>query len=160
MTKENPMEREFQRIAEEISRGGGEFDDSGFADLPVPPNGFLADEEEEVEEIEVAIADLDIREELLEDGGLAYEATCYWPGSDETEGASVVHGETTHMLMEFKGQGQWQFTSSNLTPIELLVLLKNLTETIEDSLEELDEQWDGRLEELGGETPSAISTNN
>lgn len=153
------MDREFQRIAEEISRGGG-LDDSALADLPVPPHGFVDDEDEEIEEVEVAIADLDIRDELLEDGGLAYEATCYWPGSDETEDASVVHGETTHMLMEFKGDGQWQFTSSNLTPIELLVLLKNLSETIEDSLEELDEQWEGRLSELGGETPGAVSTSN
>lgn len=160
MSKESPMEREFQRIAEEISRGGSlDFPSEGesaFNNIVLPPNGFA---EDEAEEIEIELADLPIRDELLDDGGFSYEATCYWPGSDETVGASVTHGETTHALIEFKGDGQWEFTSSNLTPIELLAILKQISETIEENLEELDEQWDGRREELGT-TPPATPTNN
>lgn len=162
MSKDSPMEKEFQRIAEQIANGGGnDFDPAVFNNLPLPVNGFADDHDHgDDEEYEIALTDLPIRPELLDGGGLTFEATIFWPGSDETETASLTHGESTHALFEYKGDAQWQFTSSNLNPIELLAILKQLSETIEENLEELDEQWDARLEEIGGEIPAPIATDN
>lgn len=159
MSKDSPMDREFQRISEEILNGNPSFGSGdAFNDIALPTGDFLHDHDhDDDEEIEVELADLPIRDGLLDDGALSYEVTCYWPGPGEEDEVSITHGDSTHALVEFKGDGQWEFTSSNLTPIELVALLKHLAATVEENLEHLDEQWEARLEELGEVPPPVAS---
>lgn len=156
------MDREFRRISEEIMNGNPSFGTGDpLHEVAVPEGGFLHEhshDSEDDEEIEVELADLPIRDGLLEDGALSYEVTCYWPGPGEEDDVTLTHGSSTHALVEFKGNGQWDFTSSNLTPIELVALLKHLAATVEENLDQLDDQWSERLDELG-ETPPPTPTN-